>query len=84
MFKHCLKLFAAAVALLTPGAAAAAIDVVVVTNLSLRTDPGTEYERISTIVAGSVVTVHKCVSDYEWCDIDWADTAGWVAARYLS
>jgi uncharacterized protein YraI len=63
VLKNCLKLFAAAVGLLTPGVAAAAIDVLVVTNLNLRTGPGAEYERIDTIEAGSVVTVHECVID---------------------
>jgi uncharacterized protein YraI len=84
VLKNCLKLCAVAVGLLTPGVAAAAIDVVVITNLNLRTGPGVEYERIDTIEAGSIVTVHECVSDYEWCDIDWEDIDGWVAARYLS
>jgi hypothetical protein len=86
VLKNCLKLCAVAVGLFTPGVAAAAIDAVVMTNLNLnvRAGPGVDYERIYSIEPGSIVTVHECVSDYEWCDIEWEDIDGWVAARYLS
>jgi uncharacterized protein YraI len=55
-------------------------------NLNVRSGPGTEYELLATIPAGSVVGFTGFMDGTgEWVQVDAAaGPLGWVAARYLS
>lgn len=66
-----------------PGVAAAA-SAIVTTDLNIRTGPGTGYQAFDTIPARSPVTVYGCATSYNWCDIGWAGTRGWVSGSYLA
>ena len=84
MFKSTLKALALAIGLLTPGVAAAAVSAVVTTDLNIRTGPGPQYQRFGTIPGGYQVTVFGCLTGYNWCDVNWAGTRGWVSGNYLA
>ncbi|WP_010657923.1 SH3 domain-containing protein [Brucella anthropi] len=51
-------------------------------NVHLRTGPGTGYQTITTLPAGSKVNLRRCVSS--WCQVRALGTTGWVSARYVS
>ncbi|MDX1616509.1 MAG: SH3 domain-containing protein [Candidatus Promineifilaceae bacterium] len=55
-------------------------------NLNIRSGPGTEFERLDTLAAGTVVGFTGFVDGTgEWVQVDASDgPTGWVAARYLS
>lgn len=84
MFKNTLKALALAIGLLTPGVAAAAVNAVVTTDLNIRTGPSAKYQRFGTIPGGYQVTVYGCLTGYNWCDVNWAGTRGWVSGKYLA
>lgn len=84
MLKNMLKITALTGALMVPGVAAAAVGAVVTTDLNIRTGPGTSYQRFDTIPDGSRVTVYGCRRSYNWCDVGWRGTRGWVSANYLA
>jgi uncharacterized protein YraI len=52
-------------------------------NVNLRSGPGTQYGQITTIPAGSGVTVRGCLTGYSWCDVSFAGRRGWVSSNYL-
>lgn len=84
MLKSMLKTTALTAALMVPGAATAAVDAIVTTDLNMRTGPSTSYQRFDTIPDGSRVTVHGCSQSYNWCDISWHGNRGWVSGNYLA
>lgn len=67
-----------------PGVASAASPAIVTTDLNIRTGPGTGYQAFDVIPAGGRVTVYGCATGYNWCDIAWAGTRGWVSGNYLA
>lgn len=52
-------------------------------NLNMRTGPGTNYPILTTIPHGGAVTIFNCTPGFGWCDAAFANTKGWVSARYL-
>lgn len=84
MLNTTLKAALLAGAMLVPGVASAATAAIVTTDLNIRTGPGVDYQRFDTIPAGGRVTVIGCLSGYNWCDIEWAGTRGWVSGDYLA
>jgi hypothetical protein len=55
----------------------------VTTNVNMREGPGTQYRVITAIPAGTVVPVFGCYQGYAWCNVLYANSRGWVSARYL-
>lgn len=84
MFQKCLKALVLTASLLVPGAALAATDAIVTTDLNVRTGPSAAYQRYGTIPAGDNVTVYGCLAGYNWCDVDWSGGRGWVSGNYLA
>lgn len=84
MLNRVLKFATLAGALLLPGIAAAAAPAIVTTDLNIRTGPGVAYQRFGTIAAGDRVTVHGCLTGYNWCDVSWTGDRGWVSGDYLA
>ncbi|WP_048648068.1 peptidase inhibitor family I36 protein [Nitratireductor soli] len=64
---------------------AKARDVVAVatSDINMRQGPGTRYRPVLLVPRGARVSVLRCTNAYEWCEINYAARAGWVAARYL-
>ncbi len=52
-------------------------------DLNMRAGPGTRYPIITTIPEGRSVEVFGCLSDYDWCDVGWRGSRGWVFTDYL-
>lgn len=50
--------------------------------VNMRTGPGVNYARITTLPAGVQVWVSDCAP--RWCRVSWRSTSGWVASSYLS
>ena len=67
-----------------PNVASAAAPAIVTTDLNIRTGPGTGYQAFDVIPAGGRVTVYGCATGYNWCDIGWSGTRGWVSGSYLA
>ena len=44
---------------------------------------GTQYPVVTTLSAGSTVTIHGCLSGWSWCDTSWRGARGWVSGSYL-
>lgn len=84
MLRATLKATLLIAAMLVPGVASAATAAIVTTDLNIRTGPGASYQRFGTIPAGYRVTVLGCLTGYNWCDVDWAGTRGWVSGTYLA
>jgi len=66
------------VAAARPGSARSAV---VITNVNLRSGPGTDAEVVTTIPAGSTVRITDCSG--EWCAVTWNGQSGYVIARNL-
>ena len=55
----------------------------VTADLNLRAGPGTRYPVVTTIPDGRNVSVYGCIDGYDWCDVTWGNTRGWVFSDYL-
>ncbi|MCK7612429.1 SH3 domain-containing protein [Roseibium sediminicola] len=52
-------------------------------DLNMRGGPGTGHRVILTIPQGGRVTVNGCTVSFDWCDVAFAGSKGWVAGQYL-
>lgn len=82
--RYVLPLFAAALATAAvPGTASAQRPAIVTTEVNMRAGPSTEFPVVDVIPDNDQVAVFGCIEEYEWCDVGWRDTRGWVAGEYL-
>ena len=51
-------------------------------SVNMRSGPGTQFTVITTIVAGSPVTINGCNGG--WCDVIWGGARGWVSDNYVT
>ncbi|WP_230530483.1 SH3 domain-containing protein [Microvirga roseola] len=84
MLKKIVAIAAVAAGLVLPGSALAAPLAFTTTDLNIRTGPAASYQRFDTIPEGGRVTVHGCLTGYNWCDVTWAGERGWVSGNYLA
>lgn len=84
MLKSILTAATLAGGLLVPAVASAATAAYTTTDLNIRTGPGADYQRWGTIPGGGRVSVHGCLSGYNWCDVTWRGERGWVSGNYLA
>lgn len=54
------------------------------TGLNIRLGPGTNYDKITVLAAGTVVPIIGRVSDNSWWQIRSGGTIGWVSAGFTS
>ena len=84
MRRYALPFAAALVAgALGSPATASADDAMTTVELNLRAGPSTEFPVVDVIPDGGEVDIHGCVKDYQWCDVTWRYSRGWVYADYL-
>lgn len=50
-------------------------------DVNMRTGPGKNYARITTIPAGAPIEVFDCPS---WCEVEFAGRQGWVSSNYVA
>jgi len=53
------------------------------TTINLRAGPGQNYPAFVRIGAHQPVQVYGCLDGYNWCDVGYGGTRGWVHSRYL-
>ncbi|MEN5145540.1 MULTISPECIES: SH3 domain-containing protein [Brevundimonas] len=76
----------AGLGLLTGGvqpARAASVDGYSVANLNIRSGPSARFPSVGVLGAGTVVTVHGCVSRYRWCDVSASGIRGWTSGGQI-
>lgn len=73
----------AATALLGAATAASAQQAFTTNDVSLRAGPGTRYPMVRMIPEDAVVYVHGCLRNWDWCDVSWRRSRGWVFSDYL-
>jgi uncharacterized protein YraI len=78
-----LLCFAAVVFSLLVPLAAKAADGYVTGNVSLRAGPDIGYPLVTTLPAGTPVSIQGCLDQWEWCDVIVGGNRGWIAGNFL-
>ncbi|MBX5092213.1 SH3 domain-containing protein [Rhizobium lentis] len=74
----------AAVGLLVLGPAVAqAAEGYSTANVNMRAGPSTRYPAVAVIPAGSSVEIRGCLSNVNWCDVEFYGGRGWVSGQYV-
>lgn len=81
--KHLKLLALAATALLGAATAASAQQAFTTNDVALRAGPGTRYPVVRMLPEDANVYIHGCLSNWDWCDVSWRSTRGWVFSDYL-
>ena len=50
---------------------------------NVRAGPDTDFPVVAQLAPGTPVHVDGCLSDYQWCDVDFGPGRGWVHTRAL-
>jgi len=74
---------AAAVLALGLAAPAAAAPGFATSPAELRAGPGVEYPPVAFIPGGVPVEILGCLQGYDWCDVGYGPSRGWLPAGYL-
>ncbi|MBY3050697.1 SH3 domain-containing protein [Rhizobium leguminosarum] len=77
-----VKIAAAGVLMLAPAIAQAA-EGYSTANVNMRAGPSTRYPAVAVIPAGSSVEIRGCLSDVNWCDVEFYGGRGWVSGQYV-
>jgi uncharacterized protein YraI len=77
-------LMAAATAMATLPAIASATTASAVTDLNIRSGPGSQYEVLGVIDGGANAEVDGCMDGQSWCKVNYEGTSGWAYAPYLA
>nr|WP_206113898.1 SH3 domain-containing protein [Rhizobium laguerreae] len=52
-------------------------------NVNMRAGPSTRYPAVAVIPAGSSIEIRGCLSDVNWCDVEFYGGRGWVSGQYV-
>ncbi|MBX4998564.1 SH3 domain-containing protein [Rhizobium lentis] len=77
-----VKIAAAALLVLGPAVAQAA-EGYSTANVNMRAGPSTRYPAVAVIPAGSSVEIRGCLSNVNWCDVEFYGGRGWVSGQYV-
>ncbi|AGS20027.1 SH3 domain-containing protein [Rhizobium etli] len=77
-----VKIAAAALLVLAPAIAQAA-EGYSTANVNMRAGPSTRYPAVAVIPAGSSVEIRGCLSNVNWCDVEFYGGRGWVSGQYV-
>ncbi len=83
-----MKKFFMSVAALTalfvaPSIANAAVSGFSTANVNMRSGPSTGYPAVTVIPEGTSVTIFGCMSNVNWCDVQFYGGRGWVSGSYV-
>lgn len=76
--------FVVAFALVLSAGAAQAATVTTLTDLKLRSGPGTGYGTVTVLPRGAQLHLGDCSDDLHWCKVYWRGREGWASSHYLS
>ncbi|WP_434711801.1 SH3 domain-containing protein [Rhizobium sp. YTUHZ045] len=82
MKKLIVKIAAATLLVLAPAIAQAA-EGYSTANVNMRAGPSTRYPAVAVIPAGSSVEIRGCLSNVNWCDVEFYGGRGWVSGQYV-
>jgi uncharacterized protein YraI len=74
---------AIAAVLLSATASAFAYDGFATDTVNLRAGPDIDYPVVTVVPPGAPLSIQGCTNGYEWCDVIFDDTRGWVAGSYV-
>ena len=77
-----VKIAAAGLFMLAPALAQAA-EGYSTANVNMRAGPSTRYPAVAVIPVGSSVEIRGCLSDVNWCDVEFYGGRGWVSGQYV-
>lgn len=77
-----VKIAAVSLLMLAPSIAQAA-EGYSTANVNMRAGPSTRYPAVAVIPAGSSVEIRGCLSDLNWCDVEFYGGRGWVSGQYV-
>jgi uncharacterized protein YraI len=77
-----VKIAAAGLFMLAPAIAQAA-EGYSTANVNMRAGPSTRYPAVAVIPVGSSVEIRGCLSDVNWCDVEFYGGRGWVSGQYV-
>lgn len=81
--KHLRILAIAATALVGAATAASAQEAFTTNDVAMRAGPGTRYPVVRMLPEDARVYIHGCLSNWDWCDVSWRRSRGWVFSDYL-
>lgn len=86
--EHVKKFILAAAAtsalMAVPTLAEAAVRGYATANVNMRSGPSTGYPAVTVVPVGAPITIHGCMSNVNWCDVQFAGGRGWVSGSYIS
>ncbi|MDK4731893.1 SH3 domain-containing protein [Rhizobium sp. CNPSo 3490] len=82
MKKLIVKIAAATLLVLAPAIVQAA-EGYSTANVNMRAGPSTRYPAVAVIPAGSSVEIRGCLSNVNWCDVEFYGGRGWVSGQYV-
>ena len=77
-----VAIIAGALVALASGSAAA--NAVTTDAVHMYAGPNTNYPQVMRLSAGRPLTLHGCLANFEWCDVEWRGNRGWVPGGALS
>ncbi|WP_096787682.1 DUF1236 domain-containing protein [Rhodobacter sp. CZR27] len=84
MIRNSTLWLSAAAALIAGAASAQVQEARPVTDLNLRSGPGSNYAIVGVVPADTMVMVEGCVEGAKWCRVNHAGASGWAAGDYLA
>jgi uncharacterized protein YraI len=81
--RYSIVLAVLTVLLMTPQAARADHDGIILTKAHLRAGPSTNYPRLYTVRANARVNIIGCISGWGWCDVSVEGARGWISSGAL-
>ena len=82
--KTIAKAFAISALTVCAAGAAQAATVTTLTDLKMRSGPGTGYAAVTTLPQGVQLHLGDCTDDLHWCKVYWRGREGWASSHYLS
>lgn len=86
--EHVKKFILAAAAtsalMVAPTLAEAAVRGYATANVNMRSGPSTGYPAVTVVPVGAPITIHGCMSNVNWCDVQFSGGRGWVSGSYIS
>ncbi|MGF9565599.1 SH3 domain-containing protein [Neorhizobium sp. BT27B] len=84
MKKFILAAAATSALMVAPTLAEAAARGYATANVNMRSGPSTGYPAVTVVPVGAPITIHGCMSNVNWCDVQFAGGRGWVSGSYIS